>query len=93
MTVFRPVRSLRGLLRCAARDLWNRLVFYGMLHALGDPYAAACVATWERPLDEPPPGHPERLTGLPLTALELRLVREMSEVGAEGDGPDLDRYR
>lgn len=80
-------RSLGGLLRRAAGDLWRRLAYYGMLHAMGDPYACATVVIWEQSGDEPPAGHPERVSGLPLTALELRLARELTEVRADDRGP------
>ncbi|MES4888763.1 DUF6059 family protein [Streptomyces sp. NPDC096012] len=56
--------------RAVGRAIYCALSTFGMLHT-GPHHAAP-------PLTGPAPGHPERLCAdVPLTPLELRLVREL----------------
>ncbi|MDT0612736.1 DUF6059 family protein [Streptomyces lancefieldiae] len=62
------------------RGLWEGLVAYGRLCVVGEtaPYEEEVrpKALWRHP----PPGHPERLRpDLPLTDLERRLARELTD--------------
>jgi hypothetical protein len=67
------------------RSFWEGLVCYGLMSAVGDPQAHLP----KEPLhDGPPPGHPERLPDcFQLTALERRLVAEMSGPESRRDRP------
>lgn len=71
------MKPMRPCLRLV-RGLWDGLVVYGLLLVCGETTAYEASAR-RFPLQDPPPGHPERLrTDLPLSPLERRLARELT---------------
>ncbi|MCX4993177.1 MULTISPECIES: DUF6059 family protein [unclassified Streptomyces] len=57
------------------RRVWPAVAAAGLHHVLGEMHRAR---TPKVPLARPPQGHPERLRpDVPLTSLELALVREL----------------
>ena len=62
--------------------MWNSMIILGTVYAMQDEYVGR-----DPERNGLAPGHPERLTGVPLTALERRLLRELRETGAAGDRP------
>ncbi|MDG9720163.1 DUF6059 family protein [Streptomyces sp. DH24] len=79
----------RALADYFVRRLWQSLVAFGAAH---DPFAAQYAEDEQPPRQRPggpPPAHPERLReDVPLTAEELRILRELWPAHTEHRTPD-----
>ncbi|MFJ6939948.1 DUF6059 family protein [Streptomyces sp. NPDC101132] len=66
------------------RALWDGFVVLGLLHAVGERGPEGCLDR-DPVYDAPPPGHPERLCpDVPLSGLELRLLRQLRHAPGAG---------
>ncbi|MBT3154613.1 hypothetical protein HTV45_27715 [Streptomyces sp. CHD11] len=73
MNMMTFARRLRRFARALVAEVWRCLVAVGAVQLAGESARADF-----RPVDVPPPGHPERLCpDRPLTALERALLAEM----------------